>query len=168
VKRIRRQWPHYRFEYFIIWERTQKGWPHAHLLLRAPYIPQRYLSRVWHDLTGASIVDIRKVGDTAQVASYVAKYLAKDPRVPPGMKRYRFSKGFLASVDIVPPHAPGRPTNWQLTPATAQAYAQARSAGGYTAQGHPDGSYTLYPPWSPNKPLYDSLTLWAPRAKLPA
>jgi len=97
VKRIRRAYPLPRFEYALIWERTKKGTPHAHLLIRGPYIPQRWLSRAWSELTGAQIVDIRRVQSRAQVANYVTKYLSKGPQAPPYCKRWRTTRLYSAA-----------------------------------------------------------------------
>jgi len=97
TKRIRRAYPHRRFEYALVWEQTKKGTPHAHLLIRAGFIPQAWLSRAWKELTGASIVDIRKVQSRAQVAAYVTKYLAKGPSAPPYCKRWRTTRNYSAS-----------------------------------------------------------------------
>jgi hypothetical protein len=96
-KRIRRRWPYKEIQYAVVWETTKQGWPHAHILLRAPYIPQPLLSSWWADLTGAPVVDIRRVSSAGQVAHYVAKYLTKALEVPPGMKRYRTSRHYSAT-----------------------------------------------------------------------
>lgn len=168
VKRIRRHFPLATFEYFVIWERTAKGWPHAHMLLRAPFIPQRWLSVQWSELTGARIVDIRPVRTPEAVAAYVAKYLTKDPQVPTGMKRYRFSKGFLSSIVALPPEHTHSPATWRLVPSSALELASTYSRNGYTVQLHQDGSYTLFPPGTANAPSFDSLSMWPPSAKVPA
>lgn len=97
VKVIRRHWPNRRLEYGLVWEKTKKGWPHAHLLIRAPWIPQSFLSRTWERLSGAKIVDIRIVRTEGQAAAYVSKYLTKQPAVPPGYRRYRFSFAYAAA-----------------------------------------------------------------------
>lgn len=90
-------------EYFLVWEVTRSGWPHAHLLLRGPYLPQKWLSRQWQELAGSPIVDIRALHSKAGAARYIAKYLTKNPQVPPGFKRYRCSRGFF---ERLPPHPP--------------------------------------------------------------
>lgn len=95
VKRIRRKWSPAGFEYALVWETTRKGWPHVHLIARGPFIPQRWLSRTWQELTHAYIVDIRIVKGGGGVAREMAKYLAKDLHAPPHFKRYRLSHGFL-------------------------------------------------------------------------
>ena len=94
VKRIRRQFPAVTFQYLLVWETTRAGWPHAHLLARTSYLPQRALSRHWRELTGAPVVDIRRVTDARGATSYVAKYLTKTLSAPPGLKRLRTSRHF--------------------------------------------------------------------------
>jgi len=95
-KRLRRRFPTYRIEYALVWEKTKKGWPHAHLLVRAPFIPQPILSRLWAAVSGAFIVDVRKVSSRAHAAAYVTKYLTKSPEVPPGFRRFRTSRLYSA------------------------------------------------------------------------
>ena len=97
MKVLRRRWPMNEIQYALVWEKTKKGYPHAHLLLRAPYIPQAFLSRTWERLSGAKIVDIQRVRHENQAAAYVSKYLAKDPAVPAGFRRYRLSRSYSAT-----------------------------------------------------------------------
>jgi len=91
-KRLRRRFPTREIEYALVWETTKKGWPHAHILLRAPYLPQALISAQWASLTGAFVVDVRRVSSHGHVASYVSKYLAKSPEVPAGYRRFRTSR----------------------------------------------------------------------------
>lgn len=159
MKRIRRSWPQAELEYFLVWETTAKGFPHAHLLLRAPYIPQRWLSRNWRELTGAPIVDIRSIGRALDVGSYIAKYLTKDTHVPAGMKRYRCSRGFFTGLLHSPADRSNGVTNWSLSPSEPASIAQSFSNAGYTVRASPDGSYTCYPPGSqPSLSLLDQFT----------
>jgi len=94
-KRIRRAFPRERIEYLAVWEVTKAGWPHLHVVARGPYIPQRWLSHHWQQLTGAPIVDIRAVRGSRDAARYVAKYLTKALTAPPGVRRWRASRAFL-------------------------------------------------------------------------
>jgi REP element-mobilizing transposase RayT len=53
---------------------------HLHMVIDTGYIPQKLLSDLWLQITGDSkIVDIREVhlSDSANVASYMAKYITK-------------------------------------------------------------------------------------------
>lgn len=98
VKRARRKWTKSPLEYFAVFEETKKGEPHLHLVMRAPYIPQAWLSNTMAELIGAPIVDIRKVGSARGVAKYVAKYVAKGPRGFGALKRYWSSRGYSLTV----------------------------------------------------------------------
>lgn len=94
VKRMRRKFVKEPIEYFAVFEETKKGEPHLHMLLRAPFVPQRWISDVMNELIASPIVDIRKVGSKHGVAKYVAKYVAKGPRGFGKLKRYWCSKGY--------------------------------------------------------------------------
>lgn len=87
-REIRRHWPAPRLEYLATWERTTRGWPHLHVLLRGPFIPQRWLSSRMNSLTGSPIVDIRRVANQDIAAAYVAKYVGKDPQPLASRQRY--------------------------------------------------------------------------------
>lgn len=82
------------FEYMRVLEVTKKGWPHYHLVARTGYIPQRKLSAWWKELTGAPIVDIRKIGKRENAYWYVVKYLSKQEYIPWTNRRVTMSKNF--------------------------------------------------------------------------
>jgi hypothetical protein len=82
------------FEYLRVLEITKKGWPHYHLVSRCPYIPQAAISTVWATLTGAPIVDIRKIKRTQDVYYYVIKYLSKQHYIRWTDRRVTMSRHF--------------------------------------------------------------------------
>lgn len=94
VKRARRKWTKAPIEYLAVFEETKKGEPHLHILARAPFIPQQWLSEQMRELISAPIVDIRRVKKTQEAARYVAKYVGKGPKPFASLKRYWSSKGF--------------------------------------------------------------------------
>jgi len=120
-KRLRRHYPGQSIEYALVWEKTRKGWPHAHLLLRAPFVPHALISHHWRKLTGSFVVDIRAVRTKGEAASYVAKYLTKNLDRPYRMKRYRTSLHYSEA----PPRFPLRDylsiVRWEKWTATAEA-----------------------------------------------
>jgi hypothetical protein len=67
-----------RISFLAVFEKHKSGWPHMHLLVRAPFLPIRWLKAVWEDITGSYMVDIRAIRTTGQAAFYVAKYVGKD------------------------------------------------------------------------------------------
>jgi hypothetical protein len=57
---------------------------HAHVLVDCPYIPQAALASVWDDLTGAPVVDVRRVEERGEASRETALmetvgYAAKPP-----------------------------------------------------------------------------------------
>lgn len=94
VRMIRKRWPASRFEYLRVFEATQNGWPHMHLLIRAPFIPQRWLSAAWGRLHGAPQVDIRSIKNKEHYKFYVTKYIGKDLHRFAGVTRWFRSKGY--------------------------------------------------------------------------
>lgn len=94
VKRIKRYKRLKSLPYLVVIERTKRGEPHLHVLLRAPYIPQPWLSAQMRDLLDSPIVHIRKVDSNEQAARYVTKYLVKDPHQFGTCKRYWRSRDY--------------------------------------------------------------------------
>lgn len=94
IRKIRKRWPSKRTEYFRVFEAHKTGWPHLHILMRAPYIPQAWLKSEWEQLTGAFKVDIRVVKTKDQAAYYIAKYVGKDLHRFAGVTRYFKSREY--------------------------------------------------------------------------
>jgi len=88
VKRIRRMHPGETVSYLAVVEATKAGEPHLHILFRGPWVAQKWLSSVMHELANAPIVDVRRIKDRQQVVNYVAKYIAKKPAQFGTSKRY--------------------------------------------------------------------------------
>lgn len=74
--------------FLAIFEETQKGVPHLHVLARMGFVDQAWLSEQWERMTGAFKVDIRAVRSVKGVARYVSKYVSKAPKMWEGTKRY--------------------------------------------------------------------------------
>jgi len=92
-----------RLEFMAVVEAQKSGEPHLHILMRAPYIEQRWISEFMAVEIGAPICWIEEVGDKKKLANYVAKYCGKDPHRFGTCKRYWQSKA------------------WDLEPQTLQA-----------------------------------------------
>lgn len=92
--------------FIAVFERTKKGRPHLHILARVPFVKQSWLSNRMRSLAQSPIVDIRRVHNDRQAASYVSKYLAKDPTRFSGCKRYWRSMDWDMGLvlDGEPPH----------------------------------------------------------------
>lgn len=91
------------WEYLRILEVTKKGWPHYHLVVRGAYVPQAWLANRWDELTGAHIVDIRRVKNMKHAAAYIMKYLYKQKSVPWTNRRVAWSRKFFPPPDNDPP-----------------------------------------------------------------
>lgn len=98
-RRLRRAaMKHYGYDclpFLAVFERTQAGEPHLHILLRVKWLDHAWLSNWMKAEENAPIVDIRRVGSKGRVASYVSKYIGKDPERFEGTKRYWRSKDWL-------------------------------------------------------------------------
>lgn len=93
-KRIARAHPGRKMSFLAVFEKHKSGWPHLHLLIRAPYLDVRWLKAAWEEITGSFIVDIRKVDTPGKRAFYVAKYLGKDLSAFARCKRWWRSHDF--------------------------------------------------------------------------
>jgi len=75
-------------EFLAVVEAQKNGNPHLHIMARAPYVPQAWLSLRQEALTKARICWIEEVAETRKLANYVAKYCGKDPQRFGTCKRY--------------------------------------------------------------------------------
>ncbi len=101
VAKIRRQFGV--FEYALVWELTHRGVPHAHILFRGKYIPQKWLANAWKKLGAGYIVDIRSLKSVPARAIHATKYLAKETgqtarKIAP-LRIVQISKGYLMASD---------------------------------------------------------------------
>lgn len=101
-RRIERKWGIEKLPFIVVFERTKKGWPHMHLLCRAPFMPQKELAEMWQAITGAFIIDIRFIRRKSQVLFYVTKYIGKDLAAFEGCKRWWRSHNYQRIKDEKP------------------------------------------------------------------
>lgn len=154
MKRLRRLHKGKSVEWAMVWERTKGGWPHIHCLLRAPYTAQAWISETWEELTGAKIVDIRRVYNSNQAVAYLAKYLAKSPQCPAGMKRYRISHGFLSQKEKSAVEKAYKLTSTFVVPVTLEQYRKELEYKRYSCHLDSDGRLIAFPPFAnPNLPF---------------
>ncbi len=100
IRYYRQQNPNEDIAFFVVREATKQGWPHLHIIMRGPFVKQRWLSKIWARLTGSFVVHIRKVDANRNAAKYLAKYIGKDPHRFGTTKRYWCSRNWF---DVVPP-----------------------------------------------------------------
>jgi len=87
-KRACRKYKYKTIPFLAVFERTKKGEPHLHIIARCKWLGQRWLSDQMKELMDAPIVDVRRVTGRRKVASYVTKYIGKDPERFGTCKRY--------------------------------------------------------------------------------
>lgn len=92
--------------FIAIFEQTERGEPHLHVLARMGFVDQKWLSAQWERMTGAFRVDIRAVRSQRGVARYVAKYISKAPTMWEGTKRYWRSLDWIMDHDPDPANHP--------------------------------------------------------------
>lgn len=113
-RRIEKKFAVKNVPFIVVFERTKRGYPHMHILMRAPFMSQDWLSEQMADLIDAPIVDIRAIKDRKHAFWYITKYLGKDLASFKGCKRwwrshnYEIEKGdplpkfmFAAQIQIV-------------------------------------------------------------------
>jgi len=145
VKRLRRDLGADSIEYFAVVEETKAGEPHLHILLRSPFIPQRYISAVLGELINAPIVDIRRVRSASDVVRYVAKYITKKPAQFGTSKRYWQSRHY--SLDSRPSEEP-KPTDslkWEIWREGLHSLLRAWIEGGLAARSDGKDAWVAYP-----------------------
>lgn len=114
-------------EYLARLELTPKNrTPHLHVLVRSKWIDQRQLSLWAAELLDAPNVWIERIDQAKNVASYIAKYLAKDDTKIGTCKRYWKSKGY----DLRPPREKAAPL-WRYGPDCIEKQPIAQVAAGY-------------------------------------
>lgn len=67
----------------ITWNRETQMWhPHLHIVSKGSYLTQQILSNCWKKATqGSFVVDIRAIGSSKELSSYVSKYVGKPPDI---------------------------------------------------------------------------------------
>lgn len=96
VAAYRHEFPHRECEYLCVFEATERGEPHLHIIFRGGWIDQKWLSAQMLKRMGAPIVDVRTVKSAQQVNEYVTKYISKRSIKFGTCKRYWRSAKYLA------------------------------------------------------------------------
>lgn len=99
-RRIEKRYGIKNLPFLVVFERTKAGWPHMHILCRAKWLDQGWLSNQMKELTNAPIVDIRKIQDKGRAAAYICKYVGKDPHAFNGCKRWWRSHNYQVQEEL--------------------------------------------------------------------
>lgn len=98
-RRIERTFGQKKIPFICVFEKTKRGFPHMHILMRAEYIPQDWISEAMAELIDAPIVDIRAIKSRKMAFFYVTKYLGKDLAPFQGCKRWWRSHNYEVEKD---------------------------------------------------------------------
>jgi hypothetical protein len=91
-----------KLHYMAFIEKTKRGEPHLHILLRCPFVPQEWIADQMLDMVGSPIVWIEQIHSTAKAIAYVTKYVGKAPAQFGTAKRYWVSREWLVSTPDEP------------------------------------------------------------------
>lgn len=83
--------------YMAFAERTKRGEPHLHILLRCPFVPQDWIAEAMQELTGSPVCWIEQIANTRAAISYVTKYVSKEPAQFGKSRRYWISRNWLVN-----------------------------------------------------------------------
>lgn len=138
--------------FLAVFERTKRGYPHLHILMRAPFIAQKWLSDQMRDLIDAPIVDIRVIQDRGRAAKYVTKYVGKSPERFEGCQRWWRSRNYNEGEDDVMPKVTyGH--RWEEVRVTYDQFVQFEVSKGTIIKEICPG-YAYYQRWAPHIALY--------------
>jgi len=106
-RKARKEFRQSKIEFLAVFEKTEAGEPHLHILTRMQYVPQAWLSAQMGKLICSPIVHIRAIKSKKVASWYVSKYVAKDPT------RFEGTKRFWRSFDYMkkPKKPPGNASN---------------------------------------------------------
>lgn len=113
-RRYSKKWTGAKIEFLAIFEKTKKGEPHLHIMVRSNFIEKHWLSSQMDSLTGSPICHIRKIDSSAMAANYVSKYIAKDPTRFAGTKRFWRSMGYFIQNQMEEGKEEIIPSRWHL------------------------------------------------------
>lgn len=133
--------------FLAVFEATKQGWPHIHIVARARWIDQAWLSKRMASLAGAPIVDVRKIKGLREVAGYIAKYIGKNPSRFLGTKRYWRSLDYLAPTRDVKALDAEPPPQWRIEKCSWLMAALLLTTEGYTVIY--DESHQVATAWKP-------------------
>jgi len=120
--------------FLCVFEATKKGWPHLHIVARAPWVSHKWLKKEMGRMHDSPIVDVRRVQGLAKVAHYISKYISKNPHRFEGVKRYWRSLDFLLPCLDPEPFKLLAPDGWQIIKQNWREYAAECEAEGLAAE----------------------------------
>ena len=74
--------------YLAVFEATQNGLPHLHIIARVPWMSQKWLSLQMGEIMSSPVCWIKRVADDGRIAFYITKYVGKGSEKFGTLKRY--------------------------------------------------------------------------------
>lgn len=134
--------------YFAFLERTKRGEPHLHILLRLPFVPQDWISEQMADLAGSPVVWIEAIKGTKHAVAYVTKYITKEPAQWGNRKRYWRSRNWALNQGDQDAPAWERCKDVEVMRIRWREYAQNKARERWTFETTPEGWFRLWRPGS--------------------
>jgi hypothetical protein len=132
--------------YFAFLERTKRGEPHLHILLRLPFVPQDWLSEQMQDLLRSPVVWIEAIKGAPHAVAYVTKYITKAPAQWGNKKRYWQSRNWQINKGDDSETTFERCRDVELLRTPWREYAQNRVRERWTFEETADGWFRLWRP----------------------
>lgn len=148
--------------FLAVIEKTKRGEPHLHILLRCGYLSQRWLSEQMAELIGAPIVDIRTVRGRNKAAAYVAKYVGKDPHKFNGCKRYWCSQDWELKRWVRDEERWGQVPVWDIVKTDIDDWIDQQFSQGNYFEEHNNERYRFR---RRKVPIQELLEYWIPRER---
>lgn len=146
--RVMRKYKWKSLPFICVFEKTKRGEPHLHILLRSTWISQKFISETMEELMGAPIVDIRRIDDHNKLAAYIAKYIGKDPTMFAGTKRYWSSRDYALPDPRLETEQDLGPFSFNVIKCTAEEYRAQVKGNGFVSDVLGDRKYSLV--WDPH------------------
>jgi len=130
--------------FLAVFESTKKGWPHLHIVARAAWVSQKWLSKEMGRMHDSPVVDVRRVDGVGKVANYVSKYIGKNPHCFKGVKRYWRSLDYLTPDPDDGPFDLVAPDGWLIKKVPWQEYAEEAQGAGFACLWERHQAHLIY------------------------
>lgn len=129
--------------YMRVIEATRRGEPHMHVLMRAPFIEQAWISEQMRELNSAPIVDVRAVRSNSEVARYVSKYVTKGGATFEGRRRFAKSRDWIVDDPPSRDPLPRRQLAWIARDFSLETFRKHCVLDGWTVEDQAGGAFTI-------------------------
>lgn len=120
--------------FLAVFERHASGWPHLHILLRAPWLDQRTISKWMAELCDGPNVWIEHLYSSKKASVYCAKYSAKCAEKIGTSKRYWQSVDYDLREDQPEKHSAKPGEGWEQWDKTIRFLANCFETWGYDVE----------------------------------